>query len=134
MQLRERSGQKAAQHPWIELRQGFHYVFGFAPIRAVIGLVAAVSAIGFAYTVLTPVFAKDVFFGDARTLGYLMSASGVGALSGALYLSTRRTVRGLGRVIAVGGAAMGLGLIGFGASRWLPVSLACLTLTMFCCA
>lgn len=128
MRLREPRAQRVTQHPWIELQQGFHYAFGFAPIRAVIGLVAAVSAIGFAYTVLTPIFARDVFFGDARTLGYLMSASGVGALSGALYLSTRRTVRGLGRVIASGGAGMGLGLIGFAASRWLPLSLACLTL------
>ncbi|HEU5070133.1 MAG TPA: MFS transporter [Verrucomicrobiae bacterium] len=129
MRLRERPPRKVAQHPLIELRQGFHYAFGFTPIAALIGLVAAISAVGFSYTVLTPIFARDVFQGDARTLGALMSASGVGALSGALYLSTRRTVRGLGNVITFGGAAMGLGLIGFALSRWLPLSLACLTLT-----
>jgi MFS family permease len=79
--------------------------------------------------VLTPIFARDVFLGDARTLGYLMSASGVGAVSGALYLGSRTTIRGLGRIIAFGGAAMGVGLIGFASSRWLPLSLGCLTLT-----
>jgi len=50
-------------------------------------------------------------------------------LSGALYLGSRTTIRGLGKVITFGGAAMGAGLIGFASSRWLPLSLACLTLT-----
>ena len=59
-----------------------------------------------------PIFARDVFGGDASTLGWLMSASGIGALAGAIYLSTRVTVRGLGRVIGAGGLAMGAGWIG----------------------
>jgi MFS family permease len=129
MRLSERPARPVRQHPWIELQQGFRYAFGFAPIKMLIGLVAAISAIGFSYTVLTPIFARDVFLGDARTLGWLMSASGVGTVSGALYLRSRTAIRGLGRIIAFGGAAMGAGLIGFASSRWLPLSLACLTLT-----
>ena len=78
---------------------------------------------------LTPVFARDVFFGDARTLGWPMSASGIGTLSGALYLGSRTTIRGLGRVITFGGGAMDMGLMGFASSRRLPLSLGCLTLT-----
>ncbi|MCB1125787.1 MAG: MFS transporter [Verrucomicrobiae bacterium] len=128
MRLRRRPPREGVRHPWVELKQGFHYAFGFVPIGALILLVAAISATGFSYTVLTPMFARDVFHGDARTLGWLMSCSGVGALAGALYLGSRRTVRGLGRVIAFGGSAMGLGLIGFALSRWLPLSLPCLTL------
>lgn len=127
MRLPPRPARPLPQHPWLELRQGFHYAFGFTPIRMLIGLVAAISAIGFSYTVLTPIFARDVFRGDARTLGYLMAASGIGALSGGLYLAMRTTIRGLGRVITFGGAAMGVGLIGFAWSRWLPLSLGCLT-------
>jgi MFS family permease len=127
MRLPKRPVRSVKQHPWIELRQGFHYAFDFAPIRALIILVAAISGIGFSTTVLMPIFARDVFFGDARTLGYLMSASGIGALSGALYLGMRTSVRGLGKVITFGGAAMGVGLIGFALSRWLPLSLVCLT-------
>jgi MFS family permease len=129
MHLPAPGARRTHQHPWADLKQGFHYALGFAPIRALIVLVAAVSAIGFCYTVLTPIFARDVFHGDARTLGYLMSASGIGALTAALYLGGRQTVRGLGNVITAGGTAMGVGLIGFACSRWLPLSLACLTLT-----
>jgi MFS family permease len=128
MRLRDRKDRPIRQHPWIELREGFRYAFGFAPIRALMLLVALVSFFGFSYTVLTPVFAADMFHGDARTLGYLMAASGIGALAGAAYLGSRRTVRGLGTVIARGGWLMGMAIIGFSISRWLPLSLACLTL------
>jgi MFS family permease len=128
MRLRERAPRKNKQHPWIELRQGFHYEFNFAPVRGLILLVAAISAIGFSASVLMPLFARDVFKGDARTLGWLMSATGVGALSGALYLGSRKTVRGLGKVITSGGVLMGTGLIGFALSPWLSLSLVLLML------
>lgn len=126
MRMRERPRVAARKHPWHELREGFGYALGFAPIRALIILVAAVSAIGFSYAVLAPVFARDVFHGDARTLGWLMSSSGVGAVFAALYLGSRRTVRGLGSVITLGGVILGLALVGFALSRWLPVSMLCL--------
>jgi MFS family permease len=128
MRLRKRAVRKVKERPCVEFRQGFHYAFGFAPVRALILLIAAVSATGFSCSVLMPMFARDVFHGDARTLGWLMSASGVGAVTGALYLGGRKTVRGLGLVITAGGAFMGTALIGFALSRWLPLSLLCLGL------
>jgi MFS family permease len=128
MRLRKRAVRKVKERPWVEFRQGFHYAFGFAPVRALILLIAAVSATGFSWSVLMPMFARDVFHGDARTLGWLMSASGVGAVTGALYLGGRKTVRGLGLVITIGGTFMGTGLIGFALSRWLSLSLLCLAL------
>jgi MFS family permease len=114
------------RHPLAEMREGFAAAFGFRPMRVLMITLAAISAVGFSYSVLTPIFARDVFGGDARMLGYLMSASGIGALLGAVYLSTRRTIRGLGTVIAFGSACMGAGLIGFACSRVLVVSLICL--------
>ncbi len=126
MKLRPQIPKAVTKHPWVELREGFHYAFGFPPIRALIILVAAFSATGFSYSVLMPVFARDVFHGDAKTLGLLMSASGIGALLGALYLGTRTTVRGLGNVITFGGICLALGVIGFSWSPWLSLSLFCL--------
>jgi MFS family permease len=128
MRLPRRAPVAVKKHPWHDLREGFEYALGFAPIRALIILVAAVSAIGFSYAVLTPVFARDVFHGDARTLGWLMSASGVGAVLAALYLGNRKSVRGLGGVITTGGIILGIALIGFALSRWLPLSMLCLLL------
>jgi len=116
------------RHPLVEMREGFEAAFGYRPIRALLIMVAIISAVGFSYVVLTPLFARDVFGGDARVLGYLMSASGAGALAGALYLGTRKGVRGLGIVMTVGGVSMGAGLIMFASSKLLPF--ACFSLAL----
>ncbi|MGV3541116.1 MAG: MFS transporter, partial [Rufibacter sp.] len=83
------------------LGEGFKYAFGFQPIRDILLLIATLSLFGMPFTVLMPAFARDVLGGDATTLGLLMGASGVGALAGALYLASRKTVVGLARVIVV---------------------------------
>ena len=106
------------------LREGFHYAFGFMPIRALLLLLALVSLTGASYTQLLPIFAQQILHGDARTQGLLLSAAAVGALAGALYLASRRTVRGLGRVIAVSPVVFGAGLLAMGLSSRLGVTLA----------
>jgi len=107
------------------LREGFSYVFAFRPIRYIILLLALVSLMGMPYQVLMPAFAKDVLGGGPHTLGFLMGASGLGALIGTVYLACRRNVRGLGTVIAAGAAVFGMGLVAFSFSRvvWLSLVL-----------
>jgi len=107
------------------LKEGFGYAFGFAPIRAILLLIAWVSLLGMPYMVLMPVFARDILHGGPRTLGFLMGASGVGALTAALYLASRRTVLGLGRKIAMACALLSASLIAFSQSRsfWLSTIL-----------
>ena len=105
------------------MREGFDYAFGLRPVRALIVTIASISFVGFSYTVLTPIFARDIFHGDARTLGYLMSAIGTGAVTAAVYLGSRTTIRGLGNVIALGAGLMGAGLLVFALSRWFALSL-----------
>ena len=79
---------------------------------------------GVPFTVLMPVFATEVLGGGAHTLGFLMAASGMGALTGALYLAGRTTVSGLGRVILSAVTLFGASLIGLGLSRqeWLSMA------------
>ena len=106
-----------------ELLDGFRYAFGFAPIRSVLLLVTLVSLMGMPYTVLMPVIADKVLHGGPHTLGFLMGATGIGALGGALYLASRRSVLGLGRVIAAAAVVFGCGLVAFSFSNTLAVSL-----------
>lgn len=110
-------------NPLQQIKEGFNYAFGFAPIRAILILSALVSFLGMQYTIIVPIFAEKILNGGAETLGYLMAASGVGALSGGIYLATRKTVVGLGRLIAFGPTILGCGLIAFSLSRFLPLSL-----------
>ena len=73
-----------------------------------------------------PVFATKVFHGGPHTLGFLMTASGCGALAGALWLASRRSVVGLGRVIPIASAMFGVGLIAFSFTHTLWLALPCL--------
>ena len=110
------------------IREGFGYAFGFPPIRDLLVVLAGVSLMGIPYVVLFPVFARDILGGDASTLGLLTACSGAGALSGALYLASRDTVRGLGRLIGRASAFFGAMVIAFALSTNLVLS--CVTLVV----
>jgi len=112
-----------------ELREGWAYVVGSPAIRSILVLLALVSLVGMPYTVLMPVFASKILGGGPHTLGFLMAATGVGALSGAVFLANRRSVLGLGRVIPMMSGLFGAGLIGFSLSRSLWLSLPLLVAT-----
>src|SRR5205085_7455014 len=99
MNIPPRQAKGANEPLWRDLKDGFRYAFGFAPIRSILLLLALVSFMGMPYSVLLPVFAVEVLHGGPYTLGFLTTATGVGALTGALYLASRRSVLGLGRVI-----------------------------------
>lgn len=106
-----------------ELADGFRYVSRFLPVRSALTLLALVSLLGMPYTVLMPAIATKQLHGGANTLGFLMTASGVGALTGALYLAARRTVLGLGRAMYSAAMVFGLGLMLFSLSHVLWLSL-----------
>ena len=106
-----------------ELCTGWTYVSRFAPVRALLLIVALAGVAAMPYATLMPVIASKVLHGGAHTLGILMTASGIGALAGTLYLASRRTVLGLGKVIVAASIGLSLGLIGFSFSRalWLSI-------------
>ncbi len=114
---------RAETRVWEELGDGFRYVAHFAPVRESLLLLALVGTMGVPYTVLMPAIASGVLHGGPHTLGYLMTASGIGALCGALYLASRTSVLGLGRAIAVATIAFGASLIAFSFSRSVWLSL-----------
>jgi predicted MFS family arabinose efflux permease len=113
------------------LTEGFRYAYGFQPIRSILMLVAFVSLVAVPFSVLLPVIATDVLGGGADTLGFLMAAVGLGALAGALFLASRTTVRGLGRIIVLAAALFGAALVATALSRTPWLSLVCLTTAGF---
>jgi MFS family permease len=81
--------------------------------------------------VLMPIFAAQVLGGGPHTLGFLMGAVGVGSLLSALALVVRRSVRGLLKIIPIGAAVFGIGLVAFGLSRSLWLSIPMMFVTGF---
>jgi MFS family permease len=124
MKIRPVEQRKISKPVWHELKEGWSYVTHFVPIRSILLLLALVSLVGMQYTVLMPIFAGQVLHGGPHTLGFLMGASGVGALAGAMFLATRKNVLGLGRIIPSASAGFGIGLIALGLSSRLWLSLA----------
>jgi len=100
-----------------QLKEGLKYALRSKPIRSLLILIALVSFMGVPYMVLMPVFAGAILNGGPHTLGFLMTAAGAGALIGALWLASRKSVLGLGRIIALATVTFGIGLIAFSFSR-----------------
>jgi MFS family permease len=94
-------------------------------------LLALTSLTGMPYTVLMPVFVKEILHGGPRTLGFLMAFSGVGALAASIALASRQSAAGLERRIPLAGLTFGVGLIALSMSRSFPVSAACIALASF---
>lgn len=126
-------GAPAAERPTVSmlktLREGFAYALGFLPIRSILLLLAMLSLVGMPYLTLMPVFASDVLGGGPGMLGFLMGSAGLGALTGALHLASRTTVRGLGKLIGFSSTLFGIGLIAFSFSQiaWLSMLLLLVT-------
>jgi MFS family permease len=111
--------------PISDVIEGFRFVIQNSPIHAILMLLGVVSLTGMPYSVLMPIFADKILHGGAKALGTLMGATGVGALSGALLLASRRNLKGLGRWVAVSATSFGASMVVFSMSRnyWLSIIL-----------
>ncbi len=115
--------RRTATSMFEQMREGWDYVRNFRPIRTILLLFALLSLMGWPYSVLLPVFAAQVLHGGAHTLGWLTGASGMGALISAILLTLRKSVKGLTRMLQIASATLGVGLILFGFSHTLWLSL-----------
>ena len=115
----------ALMSPWETIREGFQYVGGTVPIRAIVILIAIVSFAGMPYTVLMPIFADRILHAGPQGLGLLMGATGVGALGGALLLASRTQLKGFTLWIPTAAAVFAISLAGFAASNrmWLSCTM-----------
>ncbi|MBA0088081.1 MAG: MFS transporter, partial [Acidobacteria bacterium Pan2503] len=91
------------------------------PIRSTLLLLSVLSLFGLQYSVFMPIYAQDILKGNARTLGLLMSAAGVGAVLGALHFAARTNYKGLARWIAATSTTTAIGILIFSGAKvfWL---------------
>ena len=104
-----------------QFSEGWRYVSGSLPIRTIMLLLGAVGLIGIPYAVLIPIFAGRILAGGPGMLGFLMTASGAGALLAAGWLASLRSIERLSRAMLVSTAGFGASLAVFAWSRapWL---------------
>lgn len=128
MRVPPEAARRAPRRALEELQEGWRYVTGSVPIRSILLNLAIVGLFGTPYSTLMPIFASTILHGSAHTLGFLMAASGVGALTGAVRLAMRKSVIGLGRQIVYNTILFGVALVVFAFSRALWLSLAALAI------
>ncbi len=114
-----------------QMREGWEYVRNFRPIRSILLLFALISLMGYSWSVLLPIFAAQVLHGGARTLGWLMTSAGCGAMGSAVSLAFRKSVIGLPRMLQIATMMLGSALILFGLSHTLWLSLALMVFVGF---
>ena len=107
-----------------QLREGLAYVWTNRPIFYQMALAAVTNGFGYQYLVLVPLFAKNVLHGDALTYGFLVAIQGLGSVIGAATLASRVSTRGMRNNLLVGLFLSAIGIVIFGLSRSMWLSLA----------
>jgi MFS family permease len=92
-----------------QIGEGLRYVRQTPTIRLAIVTLGVVATAGMNFSVLVPVYARDVLGGDATTYGFLMAATGIGSLACALMIAggLRPTLR----LLVTGAAVLGASLV-----------------------
>lgn len=131
MKIPARQDDRKGSRLLAEMKDGLVYAFGFRPIRDLIATVALISLVAMSFPVILPIFAGSVLHGDSNTYGFLVAATGAGALSGVVFLAMRKSVLGLGRIISASLVIFGATLVAFSFSRSVALSTCILVLTGF---
>jgi MFS family permease len=121
MRIAPQDEQVTTHSPWQSFLQGFRFAMNDPAIRSVLILLSMLSMFGLQYTVFMPIFADDILHGGPKGFGLLMSASGIGAVLGALQFAARTSYKGMAKWIAIMFFICSIVLIVFSQSRifWL---------------
>ena len=114
---------KAKEKVWLQLKEGVQYIGTHKIMRSLLFLLAIVSFCNASLRTLAPIFAQNILKGNANTMGWLLSAAGVGAISGALFLTKTKRSSMLKRIVSFTGFLLGSAMIAFAFSKSLPFSL-----------
>ncbi len=112
-----------------DLREGLSFVTGRSDILRILVLVATFSLLGIPYVTLLPVFAEDILKVGPKGLGVLAGASGIGALTAAVFIAFKGEIEKKGRLMKAAGLIFGVALLSFSLSKDYLVSTGILILT-----
>jgi MFS family permease len=112
--------------PLKDLKEGIAFIMGQRLVFSLIMMVGVASLFGIAYVILMPIFANDILHVGVKGLATLMSASGLGALIGALILARLGDFRNKGAFVVYSAFIFSIALVLFGLSKVFILSLAAL--------
>ncbi len=127
MKLNLTSTPRTQKSIWVELEEGFKYVSGDKDLSSMIIMIGISSLFVIPYNTLMPIFAKDLFSGNAGTFSWFESAAGLGAVISAMYMANLKSDKSLQRITIIASTIFGLSLIFLSYSGILPLALVFMT-------
>jgi len=131
MRVPPTSARSGVTSPWADLVEGFRYVYREKTILVLMILALIPMVFGMPYMTLLPIFADQILNIGASGLGWLHSASGVGALLAVFTIASLGRVNHKGLLAVIGILAFGAFLVVFSQSIWVPLSIAMMVLVGF---
>lgn len=111
MKLNLSAVEKSEKSIWIELEEGFKYVSGDRELSSMILMIGISSLFVIPFNTLMPIFAKDLFHGNAGTFSWFESAAGLGSVISAMYLANLKSAKPLKRIVVFASTIFGVSLI-----------------------
>lgn len=108
---------------WFGLKEGFRYISGSADLGSLLLMLAVSSLFVMPFNTLIPMFAKDVFNGNAATFSWFESAAGIGAIVSAIYLANLKTAKNMIRITIIAGFLFDVSILFLAGTGWLPLAL-----------
>lgn len=128
MKLKLTEHQKSTENIWVDLKKGYDYLKSSPDLAAMVLTMAASSLLVIPFTTLLPVFAKDIFSGNATTFGWFESAAGFGAFFGAIYMATLKAGQNLQKIVMLSGVLLAVSVMALAISPSLILALVCTSL------
>lgn len=112
-----------------DLIEGLDYVKKETEMARMLLMLTCSSLFVISFNTLMPVFAKDIFSGNAQTFSWFESAAGIGSVLSAIYLANLKSAENMNKLMIAASLLLGFSIIILAVSSSLTVALICMTLS-----
>lgn len=112
-----------------DLFEGLDYVKKETEMARMLLMLTCSSLFVISFNTLMPVFAKDIFSGNAETFSWFESAAGIGSVLSAVYLANLKSAENMNKLMIAASLLLGFSIIILAVSNSMMIALICMTLS-----
>ncbi len=109
--------------------EGLDYVKKETEMARMLMMLTCSSLFVISFNTLMPVFAKDIFSGNAETFSWFESAAGIGSVLSAIYLANLKSAENMNKLMISASLLLGFSVIILAVSSSITIALICMTLS-----
>lgn len=112
-----------------DFTEGLEYIKKETEMEKMLLMLACSSLFVISFNTLMPVFAKDIFNGNAQTFSWFESAAGIGSIISAIYLANLKSAEQTDKIMLGASVLLGFSIIILALSNSLILTLICMVLS-----